>query len=461
MINVHFTSAALAAALRGRGAEAMLYFVYAPDVIGVVVAHNLGTGEFALQIPSFGPPLSPEELGVRFTPQHCAKLVRLATVGSGGESTAPEVADIDVLSVAGWTMRAAVAQRWVAGDAILCGDAAHVFPPAGGFGMNTGIQDAHALAWRLAVLHGSGDSDSASSELLAGYERERRQIAEANSALSIRNYYGVAELSAELGCNPAHAELAASVASTVLPPQIFGSGFARGLVESTVALAAQGVLSEKSLQSSLALGPSRVAAASARIESGSTLRLHFPAEDLGFCYEAAQQTQQHEQTRVTSGAGGAGAQVGGEYRPQTVEGARLPLFHVLPLSDSCDSKGRAGEGGEDEPCWSLDVVGDAVGSPKMTLFVPADGLIGERWRAEAVGAAWESVELREVDSAAWEHLQGLDPAGEALGALLVRPDGHILRRFSKIDDAEGMLDEGRLLEAAVRGALGGRGVAVQ
>jgi FAD binding domain len=44
----------------------------------------------------------------------------------------------------------------VQGDVFLAGDAAHRFPPAGGFGMNTGIQDAHNLAWKLAaVLHGA------------------------------------------------------------------------------------------------------------------------------------------------------------------------------------------------------------------------------------------------------------------------------------------------------------------
>ena len=37
------------------------------------------------------------------------------------------------------------------GNAFLAGDAAHRFPPAGGFGMNTGFQDAHNLAWKLAA----------------------------------------------------------------------------------------------------------------------------------------------------------------------------------------------------------------------------------------------------------------------------------------------------------------------
>ena len=44
------------------------------------------------------------------------------------------------------------------GNAFLAGDAAHRFPPAGGFGMNTGIQDAHNLAWKLAA--GAGQSQS-------------------------------------------------------------------------------------------------------------------------------------------------------------------------------------------------------------------------------------------------------------------------------------------------------------
>ncbi|NKY58245.1 FAD-dependent monooxygenase [Nocardia flavorosea] len=58
--------------------------------------------------------------------------------------------------------------------AFLAGDAAHVFPPFGGQGMNLGIQDAVGLAWRLAgVEHG------APVDLLAAYETERRPVAAA------------------------------------------------------------------------------------------------------------------------------------------------------------------------------------------------------------------------------------------------------------------------------------------
>jgi hypothetical protein len=464
MINVHFTSAALAAALRERNAQAMLYFVYAPEVIGVIVAHNLGTGEFALQLPSFGPPLDSNELVARFTDQHCAELVQLATVGGIRDYTTPTISDIEVRSVAGWTMRAAVAQRWVAGDVLLCGDAAHVFPPAGGFGMNTGIQDAHALAWRLAVLHAGDHQDrhnrqaaKAAAHLFTGYESERRQVAEANSALSIRNYYGVAELSAELGCNPANAQLAASVASTLLPPEIFGSSFAREVVESTVALAARGVLSDQSLKSHLAFGPSRVAAAAARIESGSTLRLHFPAEDLGFCYR-----QQNEDSR-TDGVAGGHRPGGGEYRPQTVEGARLPLFRVVERSDSDndDDSRSDNDATTEQSYWSIDAIGNSAGRPKMALFIQLGHPGSERWRTAASVVCGGSVRVHGVEPKVWKQLQELNPECGELHALLVRPDGHIWRRFPRAanasaDESAGVdgTTDADLLAQAVKLALG-------
>ncbi|MFG3152775.1 FAD-dependent oxidoreductase [Streptomyces sp. NPDC048219] len=69
--------------------------------------------------------------------------------------------------------RAALADRFRSGRVFIAGDAAHVHSPAGGQGLNTSVQDAYNLGWKLdAVLTGS-----APATLLDSYEEERRPVA--------------------------------------------------------------------------------------------------------------------------------------------------------------------------------------------------------------------------------------------------------------------------------------------
>lgn len=83
--------------------------------------------------------------------------------------------DIAVHSVS-WAsvygMNARLADRYREGRVFLAGDSAHAHPPTGGQGLNTGVQDAYNLGWKLAaVLHGAPEA------LLDSYEEERRPIA--------------------------------------------------------------------------------------------------------------------------------------------------------------------------------------------------------------------------------------------------------------------------------------------
>jgi 2-polyprenyl-6-methoxyphenol hydroxylase-like FAD-dependent oxidoreductase len=93
-------------------------------------------------------------------------------------------ADITVAAVhwaSAFQMHARLAQRYRVGRILLAGDAAHVHPPTGGQGLNTSVQDAYNLAWKLAaVLAGAEDT------LLDTYEEERRPIAESMLGLSTR-----------------------------------------------------------------------------------------------------------------------------------------------------------------------------------------------------------------------------------------------------------------------------------
>ncbi|MEU5581688.1 FAD-dependent monooxygenase [Streptomyces huasconensis] len=100
----------------------------------------------------------------RFEPGACAEMVRKATGVPG--------LDVDIRGVLPWESAGRVAARWRDGSLFLVGDAAHVMPPTGAFGSNTGIQDAHNLAWKLAaVLRGE-----AGPGLLDTYEAERRPV---------------------------------------------------------------------------------------------------------------------------------------------------------------------------------------------------------------------------------------------------------------------------------------------
>ncbi|MGP4044976.1 FAD-dependent oxidoreductase [Streptomyces sp. 2A115] len=82
--------------------------------------------------------------------------------------------------------RAAMADRFREGRIFLAGDAAHVHSPAGGQGLNTSIQDAYNLGWKLgAVLRGA-----APESLLDSYEEERLPVAAEMLGLSTRVHRG-------------------------------------------------------------------------------------------------------------------------------------------------------------------------------------------------------------------------------------------------------------------------------
>ncbi|GAB1577201.1 FAD-dependent oxidoreductase [Bordetella petrii] len=93
-------------------------------------------------------------------------------------------ADVTVHSVAWsstYTMNARLADRYRDGPVFLVGDAAHVHPPTGGQGLNTSVQDAYNLGWKLAaVLAGAPEG------LLESYEAERRPVAAEVLGLSTR-----------------------------------------------------------------------------------------------------------------------------------------------------------------------------------------------------------------------------------------------------------------------------------
>jgi len=91
--------------------------------------------------------------------------------------------DVEIINRSIWRVSRQVAQEFRRGRVFLVGDAAHRFPPTGGFGLNSGVQDAHNLAWKLSsVIKGQ-----ASDRLLDSYQAERRPVAESNADFSFMN----------------------------------------------------------------------------------------------------------------------------------------------------------------------------------------------------------------------------------------------------------------------------------
>ena len=96
-----------------------------------------------------------------------ARLIEFVRAGAG----VPDL-PVKIDGVARWRATSDVARKFREGRAFLAGDAAHLMPPNGGFGGNTGIHDAHNLAWKLAlVLKGIAGPD-----LLDTYEAERKPV---------------------------------------------------------------------------------------------------------------------------------------------------------------------------------------------------------------------------------------------------------------------------------------------
>lgn len=101
-----------------------------------------------------------------FTQQRCLELIRIATAQ-------PDLA-ATVVDRMPWQAASYTAERFRHGRVFLVGDAAHVMPPTGAFGGNTGIHDTHNLAWKLAAVL----SGAAGPDLLDTYQAERKPVVE-------------------------------------------------------------------------------------------------------------------------------------------------------------------------------------------------------------------------------------------------------------------------------------------
>jgi 2,4-dichlorophenol 6-monooxygenase len=299
--------------------------------------------------------------------------------------------ELEVLRHSRWQIESLLAERYREGSVFLAGDAAHRHSPHGGLGLNTGIQDAHNLTWKLAaVIHGAADP-----ALLDTYETERRPVARRNVDFATFAFFNHLAVGAGFGVLPGapvehnRAALVALYADTI-----------------------DGEMRRARLR-----------------EFFDTLRMEFGAADieLGFAY--------------------------GDSPAVVADGTPPPLrdafgHHYIQTSRPGHRLPHAWFEHQGERVAAHDLV-------RPGAFLLLAGERGEDWVGAAERAATAAgvtidahrvgpdAELRGADDA-WSGLRGHD----ARGALLVRPDGHVGFRA-----ATGVADPDAALERALDALL--------
>jgi len=104
----------------------------------------------------------------------------------------------EVHTISHWIMEALVAEKFRNRRAFLIGDAAHRHPPTGGLGLNSAVQDAHNLCWKVAAVL----DDAAADTLLDSYELERRPVDANNADRAMKNALNHVTVEQAIGLSP-------------------------------------------------------------------------------------------------------------------------------------------------------------------------------------------------------------------------------------------------------------------
>lgn len=424
LINIHVTLPhEQALKLHQDKNHAMLYFCLNEAAISTVVCHSVG--EYIIQIPYFPPYQSLEQ---DFGPDRLPAI--LQTIFG------PSVSDWQVQSVKSWTMSSLIADQFYSdGDIAFVGDAAHVFPPAGGFGMNTGLQDVHNLAWKLAwVIHNNRHRlDGDLKNVLQSYARERRPVSQQNAALSVRNYQRVLQVTKACYLNEQHPAILKRVLGASPLPLAAKRTIFQSLLQTALHplswLQQPSSMYAKHIQSSLR----RV------LRTGTGLPLLFPKFEVGFGYASSSTKDQN--TSADEAPSNDWRQDTFMDIPKVKVGYLLPHVEVRVVSNAKDHPNL--QYISTNTISTSDLPAQVARDKLPTFVVLFVGSLEDRWNMDQIcgtvstkiGLPVVSVQLVDTHGVSEDGLalslssdspvfHSPDGPGDAY-VLLVRPDGHI------------------------------------
>jgi 2,4-dichlorophenol 6-monooxygenase len=315
-----------------------------------------------------------------------------------------------IRSTGTWTMTSQIADRFRQGRLLLAGDAAHRFPPSGGFGLNAGVQDAQNLAWKIAAIINGCADDS----LLDTYDAERRPVVERFADQSVDNFFRLDEVTAPLGIT--NQMICKATAAATRPPLSWLPGKLLGPVLD------RGTRLQFRRTKTLLTDSARARRLRGQISAaipGQLEHFVFQGLEFGFMHRGpltapVPEGDPRKQSDVVN------------YRPTTTPGARLPHAYVLHDRQATP-------------------VHDILGADELTLLTAS----APQWSAALSTQSPPAVlpvvvkSLAAADPPDQPELLTLFEVG-ADGAVLVRPDGHVAWRSTK-SAAEGSADLNRFL----------------